>query len=231
MEPRAISLTAAPVLMPFLGREAQVAHEQEGCHQGHAQHERPQQVGHAEVGHLRHDAAQHGAAQHRHAADGLAAAEDGLEVAAEAGGAERVDQPGLGGAAEEGEPQAQQDGGEGPADERRLELPHGQVEQRGQQQDGRAEHEGEAAPPRVRHDAGGNLEDHHPDGEEGVGGERLGVVEPGIEQEERVDAPDERGSQGRQQRQQQVDALDMRRGGARRGRGRGHGPVDDTCPV
>ena len=73
-------------------------------------------------------------------------------------------------------------------------------------------------PLRVGDHAGGNLEDDHADGEEGVGREGLGVVEPGVQQEERVDAPDERGSQRRQQRQQQVDTLDLCRGRAHEGR-------------
>ena len=49
----------------------------------------------------------------------------------------------------------------------------------------------DAAPGRVGHDAGGDLEHHHSGREEGVGNEHLEDGEPGVEQEQRVDAPDE----------------------------------------
>ena len=44
---------------------------------------------------------------------------------------------------------------------------------------------------RVGDDTCRNLEDHLADGEEGVRGERLGVAQSGVKEEEGVDAPDE----------------------------------------
>ena len=70
---------------------------------------------------------------------------------------------------------------------------------------------GSSSPRRSRNsrdDAGGNFEDDLAEAEERVGGECLGVAQPGIEQEERVDAPDERRGKRRQQRQDEVDPLD-----------------------
>jgi len=55
---------------------------------------------------------------------------------------------------------------------------------------------------------GRHLEEDLADREEGVHREGLRVVEPGIEEEERVDAPDERGGQRREERQDEVGPLD-----------------------
>ena len=83
-----------------------------------------------------------------------------------------------------------------------------QVEQGRDEQRAGAEQEREAAAARVGHHAGGDLEQHLPDAEEGVRREGLGVAEARVEQEQRVDAPDERGRQGREQGQHKVGALD-----------------------
>ena len=64
--------------------------------------------------------------------------------------------------------------------ERRLDLPHDEVEQRGAEQRGGTEQEREPPSARVGDDAGRDLEEHLADGEERVGRERLGVVEPGV---------------------------------------------------
>ena len=89
-----------------------------------------------------------------------------------------------------------------------MHVPHVEVQQRREQQRPGAQEEAEAPAARVGHDAGGNLEDDLAEAEERVGGEGLGVAQPGVEQEERVDAPDERGGKGREQRQDEVDPLD-----------------------
>ena len=70
------------------------------------------------------------------------------------------------------------------------------------------EEEGPSAPGGVRDHSGRYLEDDLAHGEECVGAERRGVAEAGIEQEQRVDAPDERLGKGRQQREQEIGALD-----------------------
>ena len=130
---------------------------------------------------------------------------------------ERVDQPRLGRPGEEREPEAEQDRGDRPAPQRRVQLPHHEVEERGEQQRRGAQQVGELAAAGVGDHPGRDLEDHLPEGEEGVGRECLRVVQAGVEQEERVDAPDERGRERVQQRQQQVGSLDLA--------GRiGHGP-------
>ena len=221
MEPRATARTAVTVLTPFWRREAQVVHQEEGRHQGHPEQDRAQHEGDTEIGELGDDTAEHRPGEHGHAADGLPAPKDRLEVAGESCRVERVDQPRFRGATEEGEAQAEQDGSQRPAGEGRLHLPHAQVEQRGGEQRRRAEQERETPAPGVGHHARGHLEDDHADGEERIRREGLGVVEAGVEQEQRVDAPDEGGGQRREHRQQQVDALDV--GGCRAHRGtRGH---------
>ena len=112
-----MSLTAVAVLTPVLGLKPRSRMRKKAATRATPSMIARSTIGHAEAGHLGHEAAEHRAAQHGHAADGLATAEDGLEVALEAGGAERIDQPGLRGAAEEGEAETEQHGGQGPADE------------------------------------------------------------------------------------------------------------------
>ena len=73
----------------------------------------------------------------------------------------------------------------------------------------RAEQIGRSPAARVGDDAGRHLEEHHAGGEERVGGKRLGVAQPGIEQEQRVDAPDERRRERVEQQQEQVDVLNL----------------------
>ena len=131
-----------------------------------------------------------------------------LQVALEAGRVERVNQPGLGSTREERESQAEQDRGDRPAPQRRMELPHHQVEEGGDEQRGGAQHIRESPAAGVGHHAGRHLEDDLANGEEGVRGERLRVVEPCVEQEEGIDAPDERGSQCGEQREDEVGAFD-----------------------
>jgi len=60
---------------------------------------------------------------------------------------------------------------------------------------------------------GRNLENHHTHGEKRVGGERLEVSEPSIEQKQGIDAPDERRCQGIAEHQRQVHPLNPPRAG------------------
>ena len=92
-----------------------------------------------------------------------------------------------------------------------MELPHHQVQEGGDQQGDCAEHVRELAAARIGHDAGRHFEDDLPDGEERVRGEGLGVVQPGVEQEEGIDAPDERGRQRGEERQREVGPLNAER--------------------
>ena len=117
------------------------------------------------------------------------------------------------GAREEREAEAQERRGERPGPEGRRGVPHQQIERRGRGERDRAEQVGGPPATRVGDDSGGHLEDHHAGGEEGVGGERLCVAQAGVEQEERVDAPDERGRERMEEEQQQVDALNPGGGG------------------
>ena len=113
--------------------------------------------------------------------------------------------------------------------QRRVDLPHHEVEQRRAQQRHGAEQERQAPTARVGDDPGRDLEDHLADREEGVGGEGLGVVQPGVEQEDRVDAPDERRREGREQRQDEIGPLDVT-SRIRVGRCRGHGRGNANRP-
>ena len=90
---------------------------------------------------------------------------------------ERVDEPRLGRAGEEREPEAEEDRGDRPAPQRRVDLPHDEVQEGRHEEGGRAEHVREPPAARVGDDAGRHLEDHLADGEERVGGERLGVAQ------------------------------------------------------
>ena len=109
--------------LSLLGREADVVHEPEGDDEHHRQDGGPDQERHPEAGRLGDQAAGDRAGQHRDAGDDLPAAEDRLEVAVEAGRRERVDEPGLDRAGEEREPEPEQDRGDRPFPERRLDLP------------------------------------------------------------------------------------------------------------
>ena len=201
--------------------EADVVHEAGGNDERHAEHRGPKDVRDAEVGRLRDHATEDGPNEHRGTADGLRPPEDRLEAAREPGRAERVDEPGFRGAGEEREAETQQDRGQRPPDERGVDLPHHEVQEgRGQQGHG-PEQEREAPAARVGDDARRHFEDDLADREEGVRGERLGVAQARVEQEERVDAPDERRRQRRQQGEHEVRALD--------GSGvSGHGPENST---
>ena len=196
---------------PAPGLEPDVVHEPERDDERDPEHRRPQDVRHAEVGQLGDDPTEHRAREHRDPADGLRPPEDRLEVLREPGRGQRVDQPRLGRPGEEREPESEHDRRDRPAQERGLDLPHDEVQQGRREQRHGAEHEREPATSRVGHDARGNLEQDLADREERVRRERLGVVQPGVEQEQGVDAPDERRGERRQQGQDEVGALDRAR--------------------
>ena len=191
--------------------EADVVHEQERDHQRHAEQTSPDQVWDAEVGDLGDDAAEDRAGQHGDPGDDLGLGEDRLEGAAEARRLERVDEPGLGRPREEREAEPEQDRRERPSEQPGADLPHDEIEQGREQRGGRAQQEREPATTGVGDHPGRDLEQHLSDGEERVDREGLRVVQAGIEQEQRVDAPDERRRQGREQRQDEVGPLDRPR--------------------
>ena len=208
MAPRSTPRTSSTGVRPGARREADVVHEPPRDDERHAEHRRAQQVGHAQVGRLGDHAAEHRPGEHRRAADRLGPCRRPFRGCPEAGRRQGVDQPRLGRAREEREPEAEDDRGHGPADERRVDVPHDQVQQGRDEQRRRPEQEGEAPAARVGDDPGRDLEHHLPDREERVGRERLVLSRPGVEQEEGVDAPDERRGERGQQGQDEVGALD-----------------------
>ncbi len=141
-------------------------------------------------------------------ANDLGPGEDRLEVAGEIGGVEGVDQPGLRGAREEREPEPQQGGCDRPTPERRVDIPHQQIEEGGHEEGACPEEEGEPTATGIGHDPGGHLEDDLAEGEEGVRRKGLRVAQARVEQEEGIDPPDERRGERRQQGQDQEGALD-----------------------
>ena len=188
--------------------EAEIAHEGEGDGEGQAQHRRPQQVRDAQVGDLRDVPAANRAAEHGDAVHDLPLRQHALERSFEAGRGERVDEPGLHGAREEREAQSDADGCEDPTPKRSLAMPHPQIEQGRRQQRRGAEQERRTSAPRVRDDARRDLEQHHAGAERGVRAERSEVAESRVEQEQRVDPPDEGRGEGVEEGQQQIDPLD-----------------------
>ena len=82
----------------------------------------------------------------------------------------------------------------------------------------RPQQEGKPAPAGVGDDPGRHLEDDLPESEEGIDRERLRVVETRVEQEQRIDAPDERSREGHEQGQDEVRTLDRAGRGGHRGR-------------
>ena len=173
-------------------REPDVVHQPEGDREHPAEDHRAQHERRSEADLLGDEPARHRAGEHADAGDHLAPPEHGLEVAGEARGVERIDQPSLDRPGEEREAEADQKRGDRPHPERRLDLPQQDVDQRRDRERHDAEQVRRSPPDGVGHDAGRHLEQHHPAREEGVGRERLHVREPRVEQEDRVDPPDER---------------------------------------
>ena len=125
---------------------------------------------------------------------------------------ERVDQPRLGRAGEEREAEAEQDRGDRPAPR----AARGSATSRGTAASraaaSPAPSRNEKRRPRVSATTPvGTSKITWPTREERVRGECLGVAQAGVEQEERVDAPDERRRERREQRQHQVGSLDRPR--------------------
>jgi hypothetical protein len=192
-----------------------VVHEPERDGEHHDQEPGAEHERDAEAGRLGERAAADRAGEHRRARDHLATAEHGLELAREARGAQGVDEPGLDRAGEERVAEADQHRGRGPGGERRPDLPEEHVEERRARQRHGPEQVRRAPPEQVGDDPGRHLEQDHAGRERRVRGERLEVREPGVEQQHRVDAPDERRGERVAQLEQQVRALD----GSRRGNG------------
>ncbi|GAT88911.1 hypothetical protein CVCC1112_3570 [Paenarthrobacter nicotinovorans] len=66
-----------------------------------------------------------------------------------------------------------------------------------------------APSPAIGHYASGYFEEDHAGCEESIGGEGLKVTQPGVQQEQGIDAPDERRRNRIAERQCEVDALDF----------------------
>ena len=86
------------------------------------------------------------------------------------------------------------------------------VEQSGYRQCHRAEQVRDPPPGGVGDDPGRHLEENHPGGEEGIGGERLEVREACVQQEDGVDSPDQRRCERVAEQQQEVGPLNRARG-------------------
>ena len=179
-------------VLAAVGREAEVAHEQRGDDEHEHEHARADRNGTPRFGELRDDTAEHRAESIAMPPDDLRAAEDGLEAPAVPRSRERVDEPRVDRTREEREAEAEQHRHDRPGPERRLPDPEQPVQHRRHRERDGAEQVGRAPPDRVGDDARRDLEDDHASGEERVRGERLEVGQAGVEQEERVDAPDER---------------------------------------
>ena len=207
-DPRRTAPTSAPMLAPRAGVNPMSRMNRKAMRKVTPSRHGPDHVRDPESGELGDDAAEDGAGQHRGAGDDLGPREDPLQGPRVARRLERVDQPRLGRAGEEREPESEQDRRDRPADEPGADLPHHEVQERRQHQGGGAEQEREPAATRVGDDAGRDLEQDLADGEEGVDGERLGVVQPGVQQEQGVDAPDERCRERREQGEGEIRPLD-----------------------
>jgi len=169
---------------------------------------------------LPQEPAPHGASKHGGAGDYLAPAKHGLDFTRVPGGMEGVDQPGLGGAGEECEAEPDQHRDQDPPPDWRLEVPEGQVGSRCHEERGRTEDERGSPAERVCDHSSGYLEDHHAGGVSGIGDKRLGDAEPGIEQEEGVDPPDQGGGERLEKEENQLGSLHaLRRHGSPRGSG------------
>ena len=120
---------------------------------------------------------------------------------------ERVDEPRVHGTREEREPEPEQHRHDRPRPERRLPHPEQAVDHRGHGERDGAEQVRGTPPERVGDDARRDLEEEHAGAEERVRGERLEVREARVEQEQRVDAPDERGGERVAERERVVDGL------------------------
>ena len=203
--------------MSFSGRcdgsgvKPEVLHQPRGDEEHRDEDDDPHQERHAQIRHLGNHAAEHRAAQHRGTRDHLATAHHGLEAARVARETERIDEPRLDRAGEERKPEPEQHRDDRPGRERRLRLPEQPVQQRRACERDGPEQVRDAPAPDVGDDTGRHLESDHPGGEECVRRERLQVAQPGVQQEERVDAPDERRGERVPEHERQVDALDASR--------------------
>jgi hypothetical protein len=121
-----------------------------------------------------------------------------------AGGLQRIHQPGLYGPGVEAEPQADHQRVGHEPEQATAERRDGHIAQRPQQQREAAEQERAASAAGVGNHTGGDLEQNHAGGEGAAGDEHLEDVQAGVQQEQRVDAPDDRCGEREQPRDRQV---------------------------
>ncbi len=171
--------------------EAEVAHHQQAEQERRHQHHGAQHVRHPEVD-LAEEAARRRADQHEDAEHDPVAGEDRLQAPLVADRVEGVDHPGVDGAGVEGVADAQQGGGRDEGPDAVAGQAEAHVEQRRDEDGADREQVRDAAADRVRDDAGRHLEHHLRDRVGGVDEHHLEDVEAHREQEQRVDAPDQR---------------------------------------
>ncbi len=187
-------------------------HEPERRDEHHDEDRPAKHEGHGEARLRGDESSRDGTAEHRAARDDLTACEHRLDGACERRRGERVDEPCLDRAGEEGEAETDQDRDERPRPERRFDLPEADVEQGGHRQCHRAEQVRDPSPGGVGDDTGRHLEENHPGGEEGIGRERLEVREACVQQEDGVDSPDQRRCERVAEQKQEVGPLNRARG-------------------
>ena len=192
-------------------REAGIAHQEKRADERDDEHDGPDHVRHAEIRRLGDETAGNGPAEHRGAFDDLALREHGLELAAVplvAGERQRVDEPRLDRAGKKREAEPEQHRRDRPRPHRRRELPRQEIEQRRHGERQRAEQIRQSGGPACRRRRrSAPRRRTMPGREECVRDKRLGVGQSGVEQEQRVDAPDERRRERLKEHQQQVRPL------------------------
>jgi hypothetical protein len=122
----------------------------------------------------------------------LPAREDSVEEPAESTRVERIDEPRFHGTRVKREAEAHEDGDDGEGDDACVDLGERDVQERRRGEHGYREQERDPPPERVRNHTRRHLEHDHPCRERRVRDEDLEEAQPGVEQEERVDAPDDR---------------------------------------
>ena len=194
------------------------------CRQDHHEEEdRAQDIRKSQAD-LAQEPAGNGPHQQSRAGDRLPSPEDSLHASLVTGGFERVDEPGFGGPGEEGETEPDQGRDQDPPPDACLHVPEPEIGSGGHHQGRRSQDERDATPEGVGDHTCRHLEDHHPCRVGGIGDECLGQAEPGIEQEQGVDPPDQRGGQCLEEDQGQVGPLHCLGGG----HGRTHRGIDSS---
>ena len=171
--------------------EPEVAHHQQAEQKGRDQDQGAQHVRHPEVD-LAEEAAGRRADKHEDAEHDPVASEDRLQAPLVAHRVEGVDHPGVDSAGVEGVADAEQGGGRDKGPDAVAGQAEAHVEERRDEDGADREQVRDAAADRVRDDAGGHLEHHLRDRVGGVDEHHLEDVETHREQEQGVDAPDQR---------------------------------------